>query len=75
MVAIQRASEQDNPAAMISGLGEVAKMLGYYAPERVNVELSDDQQRLQKKYKAMSDEELYHIACSGQERVNAACGR
>ena len=61
LAAIQRASEQDNPAAEITGWREVAKMLGFYAPEVLKVHLGDDQQRLQKKFEAMSDAELLEM--------------
>lgn len=62
LMAIERATTQDNPAAMISGYREVAKMLGYYEPEVHRVHLTADQQQLQKKYEAMSDQELLEIA-------------
>lgn len=62
LVAIQRASDQDNPAAMISGWREVAKLLGFNEPERISVQLSDDHQGLRKKYEQMSDQELLEIA-------------
>jgi phage terminase small subunit len=66
LAAIQRACEQGNPAAEISGWREVAKMLGYYEPEVLKVHLGDDQHRLQKKFEAMSDAELLSIAQSSQ---------
>lgn len=65
--AIRLAKEQVNPAAMIRGLVEVAKMLGYYDPDRVKVELSDDSKRLQAKFEAMSDEELLSIISRGSQ--------
>jgi phage terminase small subunit len=66
LAAIQRACEQGNPAAEITGWREVAKMLGFYAPEVLKVHLGDDQQRLQKKFEAMSDAELLSIVQSSQ---------
>jgi phage terminase small subunit len=65
LVAIQRASDQDNPAAMISGWREVAKLLGFNEPERISVQLSDDQQGLQKKFEALSDAELLAVMQGG----------
>ncbi len=59
--AIEMAKAQVNPAVMIRGLVEIAKMLGYYEPERVQIELSDDAERLKAKYAAMSDEELLAV--------------
>lgn len=57
--AIQMAKEQVNPAAMIRGLVEIAKLLGYYDPEVAKVPLSEEAERLKAKYELMSDEELY----------------
>lgn len=62
LVAIERASNQDNPAAMISGWREVAKLLGFNEPERITVQLTDDQQRLRQKFEQMSDQELLEIS-------------
>jgi phage terminase small subunit len=62
---IKMAKEQANPAAMIRGLVEIAKMLGYYAPEVVKVPLSEDAERLRQRYEAMSDEELYTAMAAG----------
>jgi len=61
LLAIERAKVQGNPAAEITGWREVAKMLGFYAPEVLKVHLGDDQQRLQKKFEAMSDAELLEM--------------
>ena len=38
--AISMARAQGNPAAMISGLREIGRMLGFYEPERRQVELA-----------------------------------
>jgi hypothetical protein len=62
---IEMAKDQANPAAMIRGLVEIAKMLGYYAPEVVKVPLSEDAERLRQRYEAMSDEELYTAMAAG----------
>lgn len=63
--AIAMAKTQVNPGAMIRGLVEIAKMLGYYAPEKVQVEVSDDAERLAAKFEAMSDAELLAIIVRG----------
>jgi len=62
LVTVQRASDQDNPAAMISGWWEVAKLLGFNEPDRISVQLTDDQQRLRQKLEQWSDQELLEIA-------------
>ncbi len=59
--AIQMGREQGNPAVMISGLVQIAKMLGFFEPERVSVQLSAGGERLRAKYEAMSDEQLLAI--------------
>lgn len=60
--AVKLAKEQMNPGAMIRGYVEIAKLLGYYAPETVKVELTDDMERLRAKFAGMSDEELLLLA-------------
>lgn len=60
--AIALAREQKNPAAMIAGWKEIAKMCGFYAPERVTVELSAESRVRRTRYEAMDDEALFQIA-------------
>ena len=57
--AIDVAREQRNPAAMIAGWREIAKICGYYAPERQRVELSVDDARWDQVLREMPDEELH----------------
>ncbi|KFB72991.1 hypothetical protein [Candidatus Accumulibacter contiguus] len=64
--AIEMAREQQNPAAMISGLVQVAKLCGFYEPEVRRIEVSGSAARVQAKYAAMSDDELLSIVCRGQ---------
>ena len=59
--AIRVAREQQNPAAMIQGCVQLAKLCGFYEPEVMRVELTGDGKRLQAKYEAMSDAELLAI--------------
>jgi len=59
--AIDRARLAGEPATEINGWKEVAKLMGFYAPEVLKVHLGDDQQRLQKKFEAMSDAELLEM--------------
>jgi phage terminase small subunit len=56
------------PASMVSAAREIGKMLGFYEPEKIKVELSTAQARLQDKYTVMSDEELLEIV-EGTARV------
>ena len=65
LVALQEAVElskaQHNPMAMIAGWREIAKICGYYAPERHQVALSADAAGEWARIEAMSDEELLQI--------------
>jgi phage terminase small subunit len=65
LAAIDLARCQGNPAAMIAGWREIAKMCGYYAQERKQITLSGDGHRLRTKLEAMSDAELSAIARVG----------
>ena len=63
--AIGLARARENPAAMIQGCAALAKLCGFYAPERQQVELSSDTTALQAKFVAMSDAQLLSIAGGG----------
>lgn len=67
--AIEMAREHQNPAAMISGLVQVAKLCGFYAPEVSKIELSGSAARLQAKFAAMSNDELLAIASGDRAQV------
>ena len=57
--AIQTARDQQNPAAMISGLAQIAKLCGFYESETRRVELSSAAcGNLKAKFVAMTDAEL-----------------
>lgn len=60
--AINMAREQQNPAVMISGCVQLAKLCGFFEPERMEMTLSAEGERLRAKFEAMSDEELLAIA-------------
>ncbi len=61
MEAINMAKLAADPASMIKGWSETAKVLGLYAPEVKKLEISGNQKRMQSKYEAMSDMELLDI--------------
>lgn len=50
------------PSSMVSAAKEIGKMLGFYEPETIKVQLSMGQARLQEKFVMMSDEDLLEIA-------------
>ena len=62
--AIQLAKEQQNPAAMISGLAQIAKLCGFYEPDVSRIELSGETLRLKHQFAAMSDDELLTVIAS-----------
>lgn len=61
MDGIQMARILGEPATMISGWKEIAKIMGYYAPETKRIELSTDQANVQKKLEMLSDSELLEM--------------
>ncbi len=63
--AIEMGREQQNPAAMIAGFVQIAKLCGFYEPEKVNLTLNADGKRLSAKFAAMSDDELLAILVAG----------
>lgn len=66
--AINMAREQQNPGAMISGCVQLAKLCGFFEPERVAIDVSGDAARLKAEFAAMTDDELMAI-CLQRELV------
>lgn len=62
MDGISMARMMGDPANVIKGWTEVAKILGHYAPEVKTFNLNLNQQRLKSKFEALSDEDLYAIS-------------
>jgi len=56
--AVEMAREQLNPAAMVQGLREIGKLMGYYAPKQMRVALDEGQAKAMARFEAMSDAEL-----------------
>lgn len=61
MEAIDMGRTLAEPSTMIAGWKEIAKIMGYYAPETKRIELSTDQANVQKKLEMMSDQELMEM--------------
>ncbi len=59
--AIEMARLRADASAMIAGWREIAKMCGFYAPERHEVRLSADARALQSELERLSDAELLTI--------------
>ena len=62
--AIDMARCKSDHGTMIRGLSEIARMLGFYEPERRHVRLSQGDVAIQHKLAAMSDEELLNVVSS-----------
>jgi phage terminase small subunit len=66
--AIDMARTLADPSQMINGADKVAKMMGYYAPETLKLEVETNSKAFSSKFRAMSDEELFQIA-AGKAKV------
>lgn len=62
LYAIDQAKLLADPTAQISGWREIAKMCGYYEPQKMKVEISVSAKRMFSQFETMSDEELLKIA-------------
>jgi hypothetical protein len=66
LAGIATAKAQRNGGAMISGWVSIAKIMGFYAPQVVNVDVAvgvqDDARRLQYRLQGMTDEELIELS-------------
>jgi hypothetical protein len=60
--AIDQAKLLADPTSQISGWREIAKMCGYYEPQRVQLEVSVSAKRLFSQFETLSDDELLKIA-------------
>jgi phage terminase small subunit len=68
MEAIDMARTLADPSQMINGADKVAKMMGYYAPETLKLEVEQNSKSLSNKFRQLSDAELYEIA-AGRAKV------
>jgi hypothetical protein len=68
MEAIDMARTLADPAQMINGADKVAKMMGYYAPETLKLEIEQNSKSMQNKFRQLSNAELYEIA-AGRAKV------
>jgi phage terminase small subunit len=59
--AVEEAKAAGNPAAMISGWSTIGKMLGFFSPERVQVNVAMGDSDMVRRMEAMSDTELMAI--------------
>lgn len=62
LYAIEQAKLLADPSAQIAGWREVAKICGYYEPQRVKLEVSVSAKRMFSQFETLSDEELLKIA-------------
>ena len=66
--AIDMARTLADPSQMINGAKEVGKMMGFYEPETIKLEIEGNSKALANKFKALTDSELYEIA-AGRAKV------
>jgi hypothetical protein len=59
--AVAQAKEQRNPMAMISGWREIGKMMGYFAPGRINLDVDIVSMAQRDRLERMTDSELLKI--------------
>jgi phage terminase small subunit len=64
-LAIQIAKQKSDPHAMIKGWVEIAKICGFYAPERKKIEVSATSRRLVEYIETLSEAELLQLAENG----------
>jgi phage terminase small subunit len=69
--AITLARNLADPSQMIAGAREIGKMMGFYEPETVRVEMSAEHAVIAAKFREMSDEALYELA--SQKPNGARC--
>jgi hypothetical protein len=62
--AVSEARELRNPAAMIAGCREIGKMLGFYQPAQIKVDL-DGGSQTESRLSRMTDDELLKIIEAG----------
>lgn len=67
--AVDQARAQSNPMAMISGLREISRLMGFYAVETKRVELTNAQGAVKANFAVMSDAQL--LALITQDAVAA----
>lgn len=64
--AIDIARARSDPSAMIAGWREIARMCGFYAPERAHVHFSADGLALRNEVAQMTDVELDELIASAE---------
>jgi hypothetical protein len=67
--AYNMAKAQRNPSAMVRSAAEIGKLCGFYDAEVVKTPISQEGERMRRKFAEMSDDELAEIA-AGRMRVN-----
>ena len=59
--AVDMAKVMSSPGEMIRGAAELNKMNGYYAPDKVDIQVEARLKRVQTQYESMSDAELLEV--------------
>jgi hypothetical protein len=70
--AIQTATEQGQPAVMITGWREIARMLGFYEPEVIRVEpMSGEADRILRQLESLPTSQLLEMAARKRQMMAA----
>lgn len=67
--AIDMARTLADPAQMINGAREVGRMMGFYEPETIKIDVNMSHNVMATKFKQMSDDELFAIAAGKAKQV------
>jgi hypothetical protein len=71
--AVDMARMMADPGQMINGADKLAKMMGYYAPETIKLEVEGNQSALAAKFKSLTDSELLEIAAGRAKVIDGSC--
>ncbi len=60
--AYKMSKKMAEPSSMVAAAREIGRMLGFYEPETIKLEMTDNQKTLQNKLMTMSTEQLLELA-------------
>lgn len=69
--AVDMAKVMSSPGEMIRGAAELNKMNGYYAPDKVDIQVEARLKRVQTQYESMSDAELLEVMGEAVDPIEA----
>ena len=72
LAAYEMAREQAEPAAMVSAARELGKLMGFYAPVRVEASLDVKELAARGEFERMTDAELFRLIDEAESEMAAA---